>query len=205
MIKRIELSVIFSALIVFVTTSLVGAAPLLELWISGEITGNSLSVEVHSANTGFGFGGLSYDLQLSEVAELTREYSDYGWVANDGLWDNSNPPEGSVPAVVGIARFDTVVEPVGTEFPPGSSGIVETLNLTGISPTPHRWFYIDLVDPQASDGQGRTLVSELGGSINVIEQQGLPETHTFGVFIPEPTAVVLLAIGFLGLRKRRRV
>ena len=98
------------------------AAPQLDLWATGSFNSgtSTIDVQVHRTNTAFGLGGLSYNLQFSESLNLTREYSDYGWVANDGLFDNSNPIDGASPASFPSIHFETVHSPAGTEFVAGS-------------------------------------------------------------------------------------
>lgn len=177
---------------------------ILELWMTVEQQDTDLVIEVHRANTDFGLGGLSYNLEFSETVETSREYSDYGWVANDGFWDNSNPLDGAVAVSLDSARFDTVVDPATSEFPESTSGTVEVLTLTNIAPAPPRWIFVDILGPAASDGPGNDLVAELGGTISVIPQQGLPEPHTLGIFVPEPGTLILFGLAGVFLLKRRR-
>ena len=188
--------------VVLLVASLLGsgtvvAQPILDLSIDGHLTDTELVVTVHRTNTGFGLGGLSYDLQFSEPLDFTREYSDHGWVAGDGLWDNSIPTDGT--PVVGLtsARFDTVADPAGSEFPEDSSGTVEVLTFTNVALTPVRWVFIDLLAPQASDGSARDLETTLGGTINVIPGEDVPDGHTFGIIVPEPASLMLLMLGGL--------
>ena len=165
------------------------AEPVLDLWLTGQ----------------FGLGGLHYELQLSEALDLTREYSDFGWVANDGFWDCSNPLDGAAAVSLIIATFDTVADPPASEFPADTSGTVEVLTFSGLSTTVARWIYLDIMFPSASDGLGQDLVSELGGSINVIDQQGLPVPHTFGVHVtPEPSTLMLFTLASLLLLRKRK-
>jgi len=195
----------FILVCVFLSAQTLSATPLLELWMTGELVGTELNVEVHRTNTDFGLGGLSYNLQFSESLEVSREYSDYGWIASDSLFDSSSPADGDAPISVTGAVFDTLVNPVGTEFPADSSNVVELLTFTNISLTSERWIYIDILTPDASDGSGLSLIVDLGGSINIIAQNGLPETHTFGIYVvPEPTTFVLFGLGSLILLKRRK-
>jgi len=179
--------------------------PELVLSMTGTLVGNQLTVDVHRTNTGFGLGGLAYDLQFSETLEMTRQYGLFGWVANDGLFDGSNPLDGASPVSRTTALFNTVSGMQGGEFPAGTSGTVEVLTFTNIDLVSPRWIYIDILTPQASNGNGDNLVTTLNGSINVIAQPGLPETHTFGVFVPEPATVILLGLGAFMAIKRRPV
>jgi hypothetical protein len=188
-----------------VSSQTTNAALELDLWMTGELVGTELTVEVHRTNTEFGLGGLSYNLQFSESLETSREYSDYGWIANNIVFDGSSPEDGDSPVSLTNAVFDTVVNPAGTEFPADTSGVVEMLTFTNISMLSERWIYIDLQAPDASDGSGQSLIGDLGGSINVIDQSGLPEAHTFGIYVvPEPTTFVLFGLGSLALLKRRK-
>jgi len=181
------------------------AVPVLDLWMTGELIGTQLTVEVHRTNTDFGLGGLSYDLQFSESLELTREYSDYGWFANDGVYDSSSPLDGAAPVSLSSATFDTVADPAGSEFPAGTSGAVEILTFTNVVLSPARWLFVDILALQASDGSGQNLETDLGGSINVISQNGLPEPHTFGVYVvPEPSTLLLFGLGGLIFVSRKR-
>lgn len=181
------------------------AEPVLDLSLTGQLDDTTLTVEVHRTNQQFGLGGLYYELQFSETLDVPREYSDFGWVASDGLWDYSNPLDGAAPVSLISATFDTVADPPASEFPADTSGTVEVLTFSGLSTTVARWIYLDIMSPSASDGIGRDLVSELGGSINVIDQQGLPVLHTFGVHVtPEPSTIMLFTLaGLLLLRKRK--
>lgn len=193
------------------------AVPLLELWMTGELVGTELTVEIHRTNTDFGLGGLSYNLQFSESLYLSREYSDYGWVANDGVFDISNPVDigagGSASATLNSIRFDTVFNPPGSEFPAGTAGTVESLAITLYDLTP-RWIYFDIVTPSASDGLGQNLETTLGGSINVIStiypdpippSLDTPEPgHSLAYGVPEPTTLMLFGLGGLFLRKKRK-
>jgi len=182
------------------------AVPILDLWMTGELVGAELAVEVHRTNTDFGLGGLTYELQFSESLELSREYSDYGWLANDGLFDNSSPLDSTAPVSLVSATFDTVANPAGTEFPADTSGTVEVLTFTNVALVPARWLFIDILMPQASDGSGQDLETDLGGSINIISQNGLPEPHTFGVYVvPEPSTLILFGLGSLVLVNRKRL
>lgn len=179
----------------------------LDLWMTGDYDSATgiITAEVHFTNVDFGLGGLAYDLQFSESFELSREYSDYGWTANDGIFDISNPVDvggtGSIPGIFIGLRFDTVVDPAGSEFPPGSSGIVEVLTGKLVGPAPH-WIYFDLIEPSASDGFGQDLETALGGSIDVIND---PQSdHTLALYIPEPCTLILIGLGGLALLRGRK-
>lgn len=181
------------------------AEPVLDLWLTGQLDDTTLTVEVHRANQQFGLGGLHYELQLSETLDLSREYSDFGWVANNGFWDCSNPLDGAAAVSLISATFDTVADLPASEFPADTSGTVEVLTFSGLSTTVARWIYLDIMFPSASDGVGQDLVSELGGSINVIAQDGLPVPHTFGVHVtPEPSTLMLFTLASLLLLRRRK-
>jgi hypothetical protein len=186
----------------------------LVLEMSAERLGDELFVTVNRTNTGFGLGALSYDLQFSEALVTTREYSDYGWYANDGLFDISNPTDGSSPDFFTDVRFDTAFDPAGEEFPPDTSGIVEVLTLSDDFLT-GRWIYFDLLVESASNGSGANLETTLGGTISIIDNVFIlpPELdptgpaeqgHTLAVYIPEPATLMLLALGGTVLLKKRR-
>jgi len=90
MIKLSKFVVVFLCVCAFLTVSQKAkATPALNLWMTGELNGSDLTVQVHRENTEFGLGGLFYNLQFSEILESTREYNDYGSIANDGVWDSS--------------------------------------------------------------------------------------------------------------------
>ncbi len=151
MVKSGKVLVVLSFVIIcFMVAEKANADPMLDIWMNGELIGSELTVEVHRTNTEFGLGGLSYDLQSSESLELSREYSDYGWIADDPIFDISNPVDGAAPGLFASIRFDTVFDPAGSEFAPGT-GIVELLTITLDNFTP-RWIYFDLSGPSASDG-----------------------------------------------------
>lgn len=186
--------------------------PNLVLWLAGPNdwtdTQNPILVEVYAKNTDFGLGSLSYELTFTELLELSREYSDYGWVANDGMYDISNPVDGAAPGPFTTIRFDTVVDPAGSEFPSGTSGIVELLTIYPLADmTTQRCIYIDLLNPSASDGMGYDLETTLGGSINLqlCQNPYCPElSHAYAVLIPEPATVLLFGLGGLALLRRRK-
>jgi hypothetical protein len=188
----------FSALLcvsVFVTPKMVRAVPTLDLWMTGELAGTDITIEVHRTNTDFGLAGLSYSLQFSESLWLSREYSNYGWIANDGLFDNSNPLDGAAAVSLTTATFDTVASPAGAEFAADTSGIVELLTFSDVTLMQERWIYFDVLTPQASNGAGNDLETTLQGSINVT---------SFAVYVPEPTTLVLIGVGGLTLLRKHR-
>ena len=179
------------------------ADPELDLWMAGGFDGTStILVEVRRSNVDFGLGGLSYNLQFSESLNLTREYSDYGWVANDGIFDNSNPIDGTTGSFTNI-YFDTVHSPAGTEFSAGS-GDVESLVIEVTDLTP-RWIYFDILSPSASDGSGTDLLN-LGGTIDVWPDDiTAPEPgHARAVYIPEPATMLFLSLGGIFVLKKHR-
>lgn len=184
----------------------------LVLEMSAERVGDELFVEVNRTNTGFGLGGLSYNLQFSEALGVTREYSDYGWFANDGVFDISSPLD-DTSAYLTSARFDTVAYPLDSEFDANTTGIVElfTFDVSLME----RWLYFDLSDASASNGLGDDLESTLGGSVSIIDTvlilpPGLDPTgpaeqgHTLAIFVPEPATLMFLALGGTVLLKKRR-
>ncbi len=182
------------------------ADPALDLWMTTDnyiVTTSPFEVYVQRTNTDFGLGSLSYNMQFSELLQLTREYSDYEWVTNDGLFDSTDPCDGFAGTFTSI-RFDTVHSPAGSEFSP-SSGDVETLTIEVFDWTP-RWVYFDIVSPAATDGLGVDLVTGIGGSISVIpDDTPAPEQgHTLAVYIPEPATILLLSIGGLFTLKKRK-
>ncbi|MBN2020329.1 MAG: hypothetical protein JW749_08895 [Sedimentisphaerales bacterium] len=194
--KRGRIFVMTCVVLCAVFTQQVNAVPHLDLWM--EFDSGSSTVEVHRTNTDFGLGSLTYDLVFSESLNLTREYSDYGWTANDGLFDSSSPADGSSGSFDNI-RFNTVHSPAGSEFSPGS-GIVESFEITSSDSTP-RWIYFSISSPIATNGNGENLVSGLGGSLSVLPDVG---NYTLGVYIPEPASLTLFALGcFIAIRKKR--
>jgi hypothetical protein len=169
------------------------AAPALDLWM--EFNSGTSTVEVHRENIDFGLGSLTYDLAFNAPQNIAREYSSYGWVANDGEFDGGTPGDGSTGSFASVF-FDTVHSPAGTEFAAGT-GIVETL--TFVDPTP-RWIFFDILSPIATDGAGTSLVADppygLGGTLTVrADPDG--QGHTFAVYIPEPVTILLFGAGGL--------
>ena len=200
-----------SLVVVFLLSGVLSAqSPSLDLWMDASLSGATLEVDVWRENIGFGLGGLSYDLLFSESLDLSREYSDYGWVADDGLFDISSPVDvgasGSIPGIFTSITFDTVADPNGSEFAAGTSGIVELLNITLDDFTP-RWIYFDIVSPSASNGAGDDLVTILQGTLNVIadDNPDPPEQgHTLAVYVPEPGTIFLFGLGGLALMRKRK-
>jgi hypothetical protein len=176
----------------------VNAVPQLGLSMTGSFNSatSTITAQVNRTNTDFGLGGLSYTLSFSESLNLTREYSDYGWITNDGLFDNSNPVDGSSSASFLNIGFDTIHSPAGSEFSAGS-GIVESLTIHISNLTP-RWIYFDIISPSASNGAGSDLISNLGGSINI--GQG----HELAIQIPEPVSLALFGLGGLVALRRQK-
>lgn len=190
---------------VFICAGKVLAVPQLDLWMQHQRVNSDLVIEVHRENIDFGLGSLSYDLDFSEPLDVIREYSDYGWIAGDESWDKSDPLDAVASTDLEGVRFDTVHNPTGTEFPSDTSGIVEVLTFNGIFDTPKRWIYFDIASPQASNGSGADLETGLGGTINIIEKTGIPESHTYGVNVPEPGILILFGVGsLLMLRKSKK-
>lgn len=205
--------------LVFCLTTTPGAnaqTPTLDFWMTGPggITepyyahpGEVFDIAVWRENTVSGLGGLSYTMEFNETLDLVREYSDCGWIANDGLWDSSNPGDGDSfngPSIY----FDTVHDPAGTEFPADTSGCVEIITITLSADPTLRWITFDLINPSASNGQGvdweLPSPNGLGGIIN-IGGVNIPDAslHTYGVHVPEPVTLSLLSLG-LGFVVRRR-
>ncbi len=220
MVKSGKVLIVLSFVITcFMAAQKANAVITLDLWITGDYnvaTATLENAEVHRTNTDFGLGGLSYNLQLTESLELSREYSDHDWIADDGIFDASNPVDingGSVLDWFTSIRFDTVHDPVGSEFSSGSSGIVEAFTFSPLDDLTPRWIYFDLVAPSASDGSGQDLVNTLGGSINIIDTIVIPSgfdppapepNHTLAVYVPEPTTLIFFGLGGLFLRKKRK-
>ena len=175
------------------------AVPQLDLWMTHDFSGTSpFEIQVHRTNTDFGLGSLTYNLQFSESLNLTREYSDHGWVADtvsiDDVYDNSSPIDGSSGSFTNI-YFDTVHSPAGEEFGVGS-GVVEALTIEIIDWTP-RWIYLDVVSPAATNGSGVDLITGLGGSLTVSpgsNPYALEQGHTLAIYIPEPITMVLFGL-----------
>lgn len=212
MMKKSEcLKLRLSVIVLLVVPGVLAAqSPSLDLWMDASLGGATLEVDLYRQNDGFGLGGLSYDLQFSESLNLSREYSDYGWIASDGVFDISSPVDvgasGSVPGIFGSITFDTVADPCGSEFAAGTSGIVELLNITLDDLTP-RWIYFDIVSPSASNGAGDDLVTTLQGTLNVIpdDNPDPPEQgHTLAIYVPEPGTIFLFGLGGLALMRKRK-
>jgi hypothetical protein len=160
-----------------------------------------VDVKIYRQNNGFGLGGLAYTLSFSESLTFPRTYGTYGWTANDGTFDMSNPSDGSLASATSV-KFDTVCNTPGTEFASGTLGIVELIHFTP-AVGPNRWIYFDVSGVSASTGLGEDLISGLGGSITIQPDGTLPEVHTAGIFVPEPMSFVLIGVGGLILRIRR--
>jgi len=185
--------------------------PTLDLWVTGPAQaqpGDIIEVTTHRANTEYGLAGLSYDWEFSiPLNELTRVYSTYGWIANDGIFDSCDPHEGVPAGTYDGIIFDTVVSgPFGSEFPIGE-GIIEAITLTIPDDTVvGSWVTFDLIPESASDGSGNDWEGlELNGQINVIPSTQ-PEVAPFayGVkIVPEPATLSLLAFGW-GLARLHR-
>ena len=176
------------------------AEPALNLSITGsfESSTSTISVQVNRENSEFGLGGLIYNLHFSESLLLSREYSDYGWLASDGIFDGSSPKDttsgsSSLGSFSDIS-FETACNPAGSEFAAGT-GIVESLNIQ-LSDLDTRDITFSFGSIQASDGLGNNLVTGLGGSIT---------STPFTIQVPEPMSIALLGLGGLAiLRKYRR-
>lgn len=175
-------------------------APVLNLAIDGPDHASSpawVTIEIVAANTDFSLGGLSYSLEFSISGSATsvwvtsREYAAHGWVANDGLFDNSVPAQGTgLSEEVSKVRFDTVLAPAGDAREAGASGIVETLGLQIPAGLPDGTVLdVSLVGISASDGLGNDLVTYLGGSA--------PAPLGLQITVPEPLSMVLLGMGGL--------
>jgi hypothetical protein len=165
---------------------------------------NTITAQVNRTHSGFGLGVLNYTLGLSETLRLSREYSDHGWIANDGDRDTSNPidmgPTGSAPATFNSITLATSKNPAGTDFFDAFE-IVEliTIQLTDLTP---RWIYFDITSASALTAEGEDMVTEFGGTLNIIPDQ---TGHTLGIYVtPEPSTMAMLAIGSLALIKRRK-
>lgn len=135
---------------------------------------SSVTIEISRTNTEQGLGGLAYNVNLSQTLLLTdREYGIFGWIANDGLFDNSVPlDDGAVSSSVQTFRFDTVVAgAAGAEFPPNTGGIVERFTIRtpplGVIPPQGLTITVDLTAVSASDGDGLDWMTSLGGAITV--------------------------------------
>jgi hypothetical protein len=195
--------VIVAALLCFVTTVLGVESPKLTLWTESEFISGQIEVKVHRQNDGFGLGGLAYSMNFSESLNVIREYSDYGWVTKDGIFDLCDPADGENALNISTLHFDTVVEPPAAEFASGSTGIVETIRLTPTDIATPRWIYFDLGNAFASNGSGDDLKVSLGGSVDLLLNTNLPESHMAGIYIPEPITLLLFGCGGMMLLRKR--
>lgn len=176
------------------------ATPLLELSISGPAVAPSpgvVTITVNAANSDLGLGGLSYTLESSiAVGFADRSYSPFGWVANDGDFDNCDPAEGAAGANGTAIYFDTVFAPAGSERPSGSSGPIEQFHLAipaGLSDGTILTLLLSSV--QASNGAGDDVQSTLGGTISTSELQ---------ILVPEPSCLAFIGLSLATLHRRRR-
>jgi len=161
----------------FAATGVALGAPQLDLSVSAPASAppdSNVMIEISRANTERGLGGLAYDVILSQSLHMVaREYSDFGWIANDGFFDNGDPKDsGAVSADFQAFTFDTVAAgPAGAEFPPDSSGLVERFTIrtppAGTIPPQGLTITVDLSDVSASDGAGADWTTSLGGTISV--------------------------------------
>ena len=201
---------VFSLLVCFVLCVIsprsANAAPALNLWM--EFNSGTNAVEVHRENIDFGLGALAYNMTFDgESLDLSREYSDYGWFANDGLWDSSTPGDGvSARGFFTSIRFDTARSPANSEFSPGT-GVVESITIWDLTP---RWIYFDILNNTSSpvvatNGAGVNIVQLPGGSAPIVIPDPDGQGHTLAVYIPEPATMLLLSLGgIFVLRKRKK-
>lgn len=151
------------------------AAPTLTLTVSGPSTAlpsSDVVIQIMRDNTEQGLGGLAYDLNLDMTLTLVdREYSNFGWLANDGLFDNGAPvDDNNASGNFSTLRFDTIpAGGGGAEFPADTIGIVEQLTFRmpppGVIPPQGLTIGIDLANVSASNGAGSDWTTALGGAI----------------------------------------
>lgn len=183
------------------------AALILDLKAVGPGSATSPStptVSILGKNSDFGLGGLRYRVSfLCSVAALTspvisdRDYGSFGWVANDGLFDNSSPAEGSAAASFGNLILDTAVAPAGSERPAGADAVVEQFTINIPAGIPNGTVLTIALDQiSASNGNGDDFITSMGGRIT---------TGDLSItIVPEPA--LLSVAGLLGgvlLRRRR--
>ena len=159
------------------TAPAVVAAPTITLTVTGSSTvlpSSDVTLQINRANTEQGLGGLAYTISLDTMLEVVgREYSDFGWVAADGLFDNSNPvDDNNASGVFQTMRFDTIpAGAAGAEFPANTAGTVEQITLRmpapGLIPPNGLMIGLDLINVSASNGAGADWTLGLGGSIVV--------------------------------------
>lgn len=175
------------------------ALPILDLSIVGPVTASSpgtVTISILATTTDFELGGLSYAVEpqiggsTAALEVSNRNYSQFGWIANDNDMDNCSPAEGASAVSTSSIYFDTVVE---SQFASGSfvdrfdlaipAGLIDGTVITLL-----------LSDPQASNAVGDDLVSALNGQIT---------TAPLTIVVPEPASVFLmLFLGTFALRRR---
>ncbi len=183
--------------ILLFTSSYCLAAPILSLSVNGPMQAASpgeVIISVEAVNSDFPLGGLSYTLQSSVPLSMTaRSYSGFGWVANDGLFDNCSPQQGATLANATSFKFDTVFAPASSERLVGSTGSVEQLHLAIPAGLPKGSIIsFSLSNVSASNGVGTDLAA-LAGTVS---------TSGLQILVPEPASLLLLVIGTLGVSVR---
>lgn len=176
------------------------ATPILDLSMSGPATmpspGNA-TITIIATNVDFGLAGLVYTVQASVVVDVSaRQYSSYGWFANDGSLDNCSPAEEAVGTGLTSFYFDTLLSPVLSERPAGTTATVEHFDIA-IPAGLADGTVIDLwlSDVSASDGGANDLEGSLGGQVT---------TSGLQIIVPEPRAwAMALLLGGLFLRRSR--
>jgi hypothetical protein len=175
--------------------------------------GTEVSLEVIRDHTEVDLAGIAYDLNIIDgstsdplAVEITdREYSDFGWIANDGLFDVSNPvDDDNVSVTLSSMRFDTVVDPLGSAFEAGTSGNVEVFSFIIPEVASPRWIMLDINFESASNEMGQDWEQDLSGVVNLIPGS-TPETSEYmhGIWVPEPNSLMFVLFGLIVTLKRK--
>lgn len=148
--------------------------------------------------------GVRYDVLLpTDYWELTsREYGDYDWYEEDGLWDNSTPKPSNTPATVNNSLYNVTpsdpdfnLNTIRDPYPNTVTGqaTTEDFRLTIPSSTPLGDYTISLRNPYAYDELGSAITAAVGEEFNLR-------------VVPEPATMLLTLSGLaaFGIRIRRR-